>query len=74
VETVEVHVQSQAFNSSLWQQGQSDEAKEEQKGNNRRRINLNDMSLDELTEDMSDEERLNAEMMVASGQTVDFTA
>jgi flagellar hook-length control protein FliK len=74
VETVEVHVESQAFNSSLWQQGQSDEAGEEQKGQTRRRINLNDMDLDELTEDMSDEERLNAEMMVANGQTVDYQA
>jgi hypothetical protein len=32
------------------------------------------MELDELSADLSAEEKLNAEMMVANGQTVDFTA
>lgn len=39
-----------------------------------RRINLNDMSPEELPEDMEDSERITADMMARSGNTVDYTA
>lgn len=40
----------------------------------RRNINLNDMDLDDMPEDMDDSERIAADMMAQSGNTVDYTA
>ncbi len=39
-----------------------------------RRINLNDMNLEELPEEMEDSERIAADMMARNGNTVDYTA
>ncbi len=40
----------------------------------RRNINLNDIDLDDIPEDMDDSERIAADMMAKSGNTVDYTA
>ena len=72
VESIEVNVRSQEFDSKLWQ-GQDENNREEQSSRKgRRRINLS--GLDELPEELEGEEKLTAEMMVENGQTVDFTA
>jgi len=72
VETVEVNVKSQEFDSKLWQ-GQDENTREEQNARRgRRRINLS--GLDELPEDMTGDDKLTAEMMIENGQTVDFSA
>ncbi|MDE5598482.1 MAG: flagellar hook-length control protein FliK [Lachnospiraceae bacterium] len=39
-----------------------------------RNINMNDIDLDDIPEDMDDSERIAAEMMANSGNTVDYTA
>ena len=72
VDTIEVNVKSQEFNSQLWQG--KDESSENEQGNrkNRRRINLS--GLDELPEELIGDEKLAAEMMIENGQTVDFSA
>jgi flagellar hook-length control protein FliK len=74
VESVEVHVESQAFNSSLWQQGQDNAQDEPDTRKGRRSINLTGLGPDELPDDLTDQEKLAAEMMIENGQTVDFTA
>jgi flagellar hook-length control protein FliK len=72
VDTIEVNVKSQEFNSQLWQG--KDESGENEQGSrkNRRRINLN--GLDEIPEELTGDEKLAAEMMIENGQTVDFSA
>ena len=74
VESVEVEVESQAFNSALWQGREETGAEEQPNRKSSRRINLSGLEADELPEDLSGEEKLTAEMMMANGQTVDFTA
>ena len=72
VEAIEVNLDSQAFDSKLWQ-GKEENNQDEQNGKkNRRRINLS--GLDELPEDLEGDEKLAAEMMIENGQTVDFSA
>lgn len=76
VEAVEVNVQSNAFESALWQ-GQGRDESEYQSGgrksSSRRSINLNALEED-FEEEASEEDQLAAEMMKVNGGTVDFTA
>lgn len=75
VTEIEVQVETQGFDANLWQGKGHDSDAESRNGNSRRprRINLND--LDALFKDeASEEEILAAEVMKATGSTVDFTA
>lgn len=57
--------------------GNEKEAGEEQKQGakkSHRRINLNELDLEELPEDMEDSDKIAADMMARSGNTVDYTA
>ncbi len=76
VEAVEVTVETRQFDQNLEQnmQGQGDGEEQTGSGRRPRRINLNAGAGEELPEDLSEEERLAAEMMQANGGTVDFTA
>lgn len=74
VESVEVTVESNGFESNLWQGGERED-NEAFRGNRKspRRIDLT--KLDALFEDeASQEEVLTAKMMEANGNTVDYTA
>lgn len=74
VESVEVTVESNGFESNLWQGGERED-NEAFRGNRKspRRIDLT--KLDALFEDeASQEEVLAAKMMEANGNTVDYTA
>lgn len=76
VEAVEVNVQSNAFESALWQgQGRDENAYEdgERKSSSRRSINLNALEED-FEEEATEEDKLAAEMMKVNGGTVDYTA
>lgn len=76
VEAVEVNVQSNAFESALWQgQGRDESAYEDsaKKSSSRRSINLNALDED-FEEEATEEDKLAAEMMRVNGGTVDYTA
>jgi len=73
VESIEVAVQSQAFDRNLHQgRGQQGNSSQESKSSGRvRRLNLN--ALEEGAEELSDEaDRLTAQMMEQNGNTVDY--
>lgn len=74
VEAVEVTVESNGFESNLWQgQGREEDASSQNGKRTPRRINLNE--LDALFEERaSEEELLTAKMMEMNGNTVDYTA
>jgi len=74
VDAVEVTVANYRFEQSF--SGKEENPGEGSRNGKKgpRRINLNDMSLEELSEDMEDSERIAAEMMAQSGNTVDYTA
>lgn len=73
VEAVEVTVANQGFERSFDENGENAAGNEEPKKKNVRRIQLTeDVPLDEL--ELSDEDRLTAEMMEMNGNTVDYTA
>lgn len=74
VDAVEVTVANYRFeqNFSGKEENPGEGSKNGKKGP--RRINLNDMSLEELPEEMEDSERIAAEMMARNGNTVDYTA
>ena len=73
VDAVEVAVESHSFESNLWQgKGQDQEAYEDRK-KGPRRINLNDLTMEEA-EEMDAEEKLASDMLAASGNTVDYTS
>lgn len=74
VDAVEVTVANYRFeqNFSGKEENPGEGSKNGKKGP--RRINLNDMSLEELSEGMEDSERIAAEMMARNGNTVDYTA
>ncbi len=74
VDSVEVTVGNYQFEQSF--SGQEEEAgKNPNSGKkNARRINLNELNLEELPEDMDDSEKIAADMMAKSGNTVDYTA
>lgn len=73
VDAVEVAVADYRFNQNF-------SGNEENTGTgadgkkNRRKINLNELDLEELPEDMEESDRIAAQMMAQSGSTVDYTA
>ncbi len=73
VEAVEVTVASHAFEQNL--NGDESQAGEQmpEKKRGSRRISLNDLTADNLEEELSDEDRIVAEMMKENGNTVDYT-
>ena len=73
VEAVEVTVASHAFEQNL--NGDESHAGEQmpEKKRGSRRITLSDLTMDNLEEELSDEDRIVAEMMRENGNTVDYT-
>lgn len=73
VEAVEVTVASHAFEQNL--NGDESQAGEQtpEKKRGSRRITLSDLTTDNLEEELSDEDRIVAEMMRENGNTVDYT-
>ncbi|MDE6749255.1 MAG: flagellar hook-length control protein FliK [Lachnospiraceae bacterium] len=75
VDAVEVAVADYRFNQNNFsgnEENAGERAGESKK--NRRKINLNELDLEELPEDMEDSDRIAAQMMAQNGNTVDFTA
>ncbi len=74
VDAVEVTVANYRFEQSF--SGKEENPGEGSKNGKKgpRRINLNDMNLEELPEEMEDSERIAADMMARNGNTVDYTA
>lgn len=76
VESVEVNVSAQGFERSLDQQEQEQRRFEEnrsKRGNRRIRLNSVENSEDILTENISADDRIVADMMIRNGNTVDYT-
>ncbi len=74
VEAVEVTVASHAFEQNLnGDESHAGEQAEPEKKKGSRRISLNDLTMDNLEEELSDEDRIVAEMMRENGNTVDYT-
>ncbi len=73
VEAVEVTVASHAFEQNL--NGDENHAGEQtpEKKRGSRRITLSDLAADNLEDELSDEDRIVAEMMRENGNTVDYT-
>ena len=73
MEAVEVTVASHAFEQNL--NGDESHAGEQMPDTTRgsRRITLSDLTMDNLEEELSDEDRIVAEMMRENGNTVDYT-
>ncbi|MCM1252240.1 MAG: flagellar hook-length control protein FliK [Clostridium sp.] len=74
VDAVEVTVANYRFEQNF---SGNEEHPGEKQGNskkNRKNINLNELDLDDMAENMDDSERIAAEMMASSGNTVDYTA
>ena len=76
VEAVSVTVESHGFESNLWQgQERNDSASAKEGKKAPRRINLNELDVDGMSEEQaSEEDLLAARMMEANGNTVDYTA
>lgn len=76
VEAVQVSVESHGFESNLWQgQGREENTFSQNSRKAPRRINLNELDVNGLTEEeVSEEDLLAAKMMEANGNTVDYTA
>ncbi len=76
VTSVEVTIASHGFEQNLDQQGdrQPREASQEKKVKGLRRINLSELSDDEMAEPENEAERIAVSMMEANGSTVDFSA
>ena len=76
VEAVQVSVESHGFESNLWQgQGREENTFSQNNRKAPRRINLNELDVNGLTEEeVSEEDLLAAKMMEANGNTVDYTA
>lgn len=74
VSEVEVTVADYRFQQSF--SGNEEHPGENQEGGKkgRRKINLNELDLEEMPEDMDDSERIAAEMMASNGNTVDYMA
>ncbi len=73
VEAIEVTVQTHEFERNL-DQGRGRNQEMPEKKNRTRRVQLNgDLSMEEL-EDMEEDSRLVADMMIANGNSVDYTA
>ena len=76
VEAVSVTVESHGFESNLWQgQERGDNASADSGKKAPRRINLNELDVNGMSEEeASEEDLLAARMMEANGNTVDYTA
>lgn len=76
VTSVEVTIASHGFEQNLDQQGdrQPKETSQEKKVKGLRRINLSELSEDDIDEPESEAERIAVSMMEANGSTVDFSA
>lgn len=70
VEAIEVMVQSHAFESAL-QQGEGNQQEPEEKRNRTRAIDLNNLA---EADELSEEDKIVAQMMEANGSTVDYLA
>ncbi len=76
VESVEVNVSAQGFERSLDQQEQEQNRFEDsrsKKGSRRIRLSGSEDVEDVLTEDMTADDRIVADMMIRNGNTVDYT-
>jgi len=74
VEAVEVTVASHAFEQNLnGDESHAGEQAEPEKKRGARRISLSELTADGLEEELSDEDRIVAEMMRENGNTVDYT-
>lgn len=73
VEAVEVTVESHAFERNLSGEGNGQQQSQSGKKKNARKINLNELNLEEETQ-MDDAEQIAVAMMSAEGNTVDYTA
>jgi len=74
VEAVEVTVASHAFEQNLnGDESHAGEQAEPEKKRGARRISLSELTADGLEEELSDEDRIVAEMMKENGNTVDYT-
>ncbi len=76
VDSVEVNVETRGFERSLDQENQEQQNLEEAQKRNGRRITLRGLEEGEelLAEDLSEGDRIVADMMRRNGNTVDFTA
>ncbi|MDE7282182.1 MAG: flagellar hook-length control protein FliK [Lachnospiraceae bacterium] len=74
VDAVEVAVADYRFNQNFSGNGENAGESADSNKKNRRKINLNELDLEELPEDMEDSDRITAQMMAQNGNTVDFTA
>lgn len=74
VDAVEVAVADYRFNQNFSGNGENAGESAGESKKNRRKINLNELDLEELPEDMEDSDRITAQMMAQNGNTVDFTA
>ena len=75
VESVEVNVSAQGFERSLDQQEQEQnrfENQQSKRGSRRIRLNALEENIDGLFEDMSDGDKVVADMMIRNGNTVDY--
>ena len=73
VEAVEVTVASHAFEQNLNGDESQAGGQTPEKKRGSRRITLSDLTTDNLEEELSDEDRIVAEMMRENGNTVDYT-
>jgi len=73
VDAIEVTVQTHQFEQNL-EQGRNSQQSEPDRKSRPRRIRLNGEMNPEILEDMEESEQLAAQMMVANGNTVDYTA
>lgn len=74
VDAVEVAVADYRFNQNFSGNEENAGKSAGESKKNRKKINLNEIDLDELPEDMEDSDRITAQMMAQNGNTVDFTA
>ncbi len=74
VEAVEVTVASHAFEQNLnGDESHAGEQAEPEKKRGARRISLSELTAEDLEDELSDEDRIVAEMMKENGNTVDYT-
>lgn len=74
VSEVEVTVADYRFEQSFSGNEEHPGEKQTDGKKNRRKIDLNELDLEDMPEDMDDSERIAAEMMASSGNTVDYMA
>ena len=74
VDAIEVAVQTHEFEQNLEEQGRGRQEQQTPKSRSTRRIRIDDTLTEEQLSELTQDERINAEMMQAGGGTVDFTA